>query len=416
MRRPPTVTLLGIGVALAISGCMQSVSEPTTTRAPAPLTPTTIGVAAPSAPSLPPPPPPSTTVPSTTVPLSELTLVLTVSDTGFERPVLLVADPAGGADYVVEQPGRVVRADGADHEVVLDITDDVRFGGEQGMLGLAFHPEFASNQLAYVNYTDDRGRTVIEQFAVVDGMFDVESRRVILTIGQPAKNHNGGMIAFGPDGYLWIGMGDGGASNDRFGNGQDPRTLLGSMLRIAVPNDGSHPYAVPAGNPFADGTDGAPEVYAIGLRNPWRFSFDGGSIWIADVGQSSTEEVNRVSAAVGGINFGWPILEGSSCFRDESCDRTGLTGPVTQYGHDEGCSITGGYVYRGSAIAEIDGHYFFSDFCSGFLRSYSPGGSTIDWTDSTGPVPSPSGFGVGGDGELYVVSHEGTIYVIERST
>lgn len=354
--------------------------------------------------------------PSTaTLPISELKLTLTEVGSGFDHPVLLVADPGGGADLVVEQPGRIVRADAAEHVVVLDIASDVRFGGEQGLLGLAFHPGFDANRLAYVNYTDNRGRTVIEEFQVRDGVFDIESRLVILRIGQPAGNHNGGMIAFGPEEYLWIGMGDGGASNDRFGHGQDPHTLLGSMVRISVPGDGPDRYAIPPDNPFADGVGGAREVYAIGLRNPWRFSFDLDKVWIADVGQERIEEVNVVPAASAGLNFGWPIMEGSECFRSSGCDASGLTLPVTQYRRDQGCSITGGHVYRGDLIPELDGHYFFADFCSGTLWSYAPEGSMIDWTESTGALRAPSAFGIGGDGELYVVSHRGSIFRIERS-
>lgn len=395
---------------LVLAGCSDSALERVSTYGVEPaLAPTAATTGPPTTVSA----LPETTTSS--VHISELSLVLTEVGSGFDHPVLLVADPDGGVNFVVEQPGRIVLADAGAHAVALDIRSSVRFGGEQGLLGLAFHPDYDANQLAYVNYTDNRGRTVIEEFQVREGLFAIESRSVILVIDQPAGNHNGGMIAFGPDGYLWIGMGDGGASNDRFGHGQDPHTLLGSMLRIAVPRDGPAPYSIPPDNPFVDGVDGAPEVYAIGLRNPWRFSFDLDNLWIADVGQARIEEVNAVLAASAGLNFGWPIMEGLECFRSSGCDQSGLTHPVTQYRHDQGCSITGGYVYRGSAIPELDGHYFFSDFCSGRLWSYSPLGSTIDWTDSTGALVAPSSFGVGGDGELYVVSHEGSIFRVERS-
>jgi len=177
-----------------------------------------------------------------------------------------------------------------------------------------------SEDLAYVNYTDNRGRTVIKQFEVHDGVFDVAFDRPVLMINQPAGNHNGGMIAFGPLGYLWIGMGDGGAANDAFGNGQDPHTLLGSMLRISVPGSEGNTYDIPESNPYSDGIDGAPEVYAHGLRNPWRFSFDtivegeNADLWIADVGQNDIEELNLRPSDVGGANYGWPIMEGSRCF------------------------------------------------------------------------------------------------------
>lgn len=358
---------------------------------------------------------------STTLSLSELTVVLTEVGSGFDHPVLLVADPDGGPDYVVEQPGRIVRADGASHALALDMIGDVRFGGERGLLGLAFHPDFEANRLAYVNYIDKRGATVIKQFEVHNGTFDVDSGRLVLTIDQPAGNHNGGMIAFGPRGYLWIGMGDGGAADDAFGNGQDPHTLLGSMLRISVPGSEGDPYSIPESNPYTDGVGGAPEVYAYGLRNPWRFSFDttvegeNAGLWIADVGQGDVEEVNLTSTDLRGANYGWPIMEGSVCFRRANCDGSGLVMPILEYDHGEGCSITGGYVYRGSAIPELDGHYFYSDFCSGFLRSYSVETGNHDWTGMTGTTTEVSGFGVGGDGELYVVSSTGSIYRIERT-
>lgn len=358
---------------------------------------------------------------TTTVSLSELVLTLNEVESGFDRPVLLVADPSGGPDFVVEQPGRIVRADRGQHAVAVDVTGDVLLGGEQGLLGLAFHPDFDTNKLAYISYTDRRGTSVVEQFEVLNGVFDIASRRVILTIEQPAPNHNGGMIAFGPRGYLWIGMGDGGAADDRFGNGQDSYTTLGAMLRIAVPGEGGEPYSIPELNPYADGIDGAREVYWTGLRNPWRFAFDqpgggvGADVWIADVGQEEIEEIDLLHSDSSGANFGWPIMEGSSCFQSDACDTTGLTAPIVEYTHNDGCSVTGGYVYRGTALPELDGHYFYSDFCAGFLRSYSTESGSHDWTEMTGSIPQVSGFGIGGDGELYVVSLQGCIYRIERS-
>ncbi len=415
------ISILGVlAGAVVLSACTSSNVEATTTLAPAAVTSTTLV------------PPQSTTsgaettttaegVSTTTVPLSELQITLTEVDSGFDSPVLLIADPDGGPDYVVEQPGRIVRADGADHALALDIRDAVRYGGEQGLLGLAFHPDFATNRLAYVNYIDKRGRTVVKQFEVNNGIFEVASALPVLRIDQPAGNHNGGMIAFGPGGYLWIGMGDGGAANDAFGNGQDPRTLLGSMLRIAVPGSDGAPYDIPELNPYADGVDGAPEVYWTGLRNPWRFSLDffgdgvGADVWIADVGQDEIEEVSVMPTDRRGANFGWPVMEGSECFQIENCDKDAFVPPVTEYPTDDGCAITGGYVYRGSAIPELDGIYFYSDFCSGFLRSYSVESGNLDWTEMTGAAPQASGFGVGGDGELYVVSLNGSIYRLERA-
>lgn len=410
--------IVGVLVAIVVAGCTDE-GQPAST---APILSTTTSTAPTTSVGS---PDPSTTVttetvttttitPTTTVPLAELGLDLVRVAEGLDAPVLLIADPDGGSDLVVEQPGRVVRLD-AERTVVLDISNDVIYGGEQGLLGLAFHPDFADRRLAYVNYVGDGRRTVIEQFVVDDeGLFDLGSRTRILEIDQPASNHNGGMVAFGPDGYLWIGMGDGGGADDRFGQGQRTDTLLGAMLRIAVGVDSVATYAIPPDNPHVDGSGGAPEVWAIGLRNPWRFSFDGDTVWIADVGQRDIEEVSAVSVDIAGANYGWPITEGSSCFRSSSCDQASLIQPVIEYDHGDGCSITGGYVYRGSAIPELDGHYLYSDFCAGFLRSHVDGGD-FDWTDRVGTTPNVSGFGVGGDGEMYVVSLSGTIDRLERT-
>ncbi|GMR01825.1 MAG: PQQ-dependent sugar dehydrogenase [Acidimicrobiia bacterium] len=407
------VLSMSLGVGVVLSAC--SGNAPAPTSAP-PILSTTSSLVSTTTPSVTSTAGRTTTtvaVTTTTVSLEDLVLSLAEVDSGFSAPVFLTADPAGGPDLVVEQAGRIVRSDGGDHEVVLDIRDDVRFDGEQGLLGLAFHPRFSENSLAYVNYVDNSGTTVIEELTIVDGVFDVASRRRILTIDQPAPNHNGGMIAFGPDGYLWIGMGDGGGANDEFGNGQRVDTLLSAMLRIAVGIEGVDTYAIPANNPYADGVGGAPEVWAIGLRNPWRFSFDGQDVWIADVGQDEIEEINVVPVDVRALNFGWAVMEGSSCFRSATCDRTPYVEPVVEYDHGQGCSITGGYVYRGDAIPEIQGLYFYSDFCSGFLRSYSAATADIDWTPLTGTIPAVSSFGAGGDGELYVVSLSGSIFKLE---
>ena len=376
-------------------------TEPPTTTTPATEPPTTTQ-------------PPSTTT-STLVPLDELQLEAQDVASGFDAPVLLIADPDGGQDVVVEQPGRILRRDSKD--VVLDINGDVIYGGERGLLGLAYHPGFSSNRLAYVNYTGEGNATIIEQFTVrQDGTFDVGSRLEILRVRQPARNHNGGMIAFGPDGYLWIGMGDGGGSNDRFRQGQRSDTLLGAMLRIAVGVPGVDTYAIPPDNPFADGVDGAPEVYWTGLRNPWRFAFDGTEVWIGDVGQNAIEEINAVSAGDAALNFGWPVMEGSQCFQSPSCDTSPFVAPVDEYRHSAGCSVTGGYVYRGGAIPELDGHYFYSDFCSGFLASYTDANGTIDWTERVGRLGNVASFGIGGDGELYIVDRAGSISKLARSS
>lgn len=351
--------------------------------------------------------------PTTTIPLADVSIRLVEIDSGFDSPVLIVKSPDGGADLVVEQPGRVVRADGAGHEVVLDLSGDVEFGGEQGLLGFAVHPDFEENGLVYVNYSGDGGATVIEQFVMADGRIERDTGVRILTIDQPAGNHNGGMLAFGPDGYLWIGMGDGGASDDRFQNGQNADTLLGSMLRIVVGVPGGPPYGIPPDNPFADGAGGRAEVWAVGLRNPWRFAFDGDTVWIADVGQGSLEEVNATQATESGLNYGWSIMEGTECYKSATCDPEGLVQPITEYSHPDGCSITGGVVYRGSRVPSITGQFFFADFCTGLFRSIDINGAGRDWTDMVGTFGNATGFGIGSDGEMYLVTQQGTLLTLE---
>lgn len=410
--------ILALVVTVGAVACQSTVEEPTST---APILTTTTEEPDTSTTSPPVDPATTTTTTATTtttgppaVPIEDLRLALTEVADGFDVPVLLVADPDGGSDLVVEQSGRIVRLD--DRSVAVDLSGDVVYGGEQGLLGLAFHPDFDRNRLAYVDYVGNGPRTVIEQFRVApDGTFDVSSRTVILEVSQPASNHNGGMIAFGPDGYLWIGMGDGGGADDRYGNGQRPDTLLGAMLRIAVGVEGVATYAIPPDNPHASGGGGAPEVWAIGLRNPWRFSFDGDTVWIADVGQGTIEEVDAEPASRAGANYGWPVMEGSQCFQAPTCDPSPYVMPVTEYDHSQGCSITGGYVYRGAAIPSLAGSYLYSDYCAGFLRSWSPDTGDIDWTPLVGATPSVTGFGVGGDGELYVVSQSGRILRLEAA-
>lgn len=391
-------------VVLAAAACT---SEAAPTVAPPPSTAST-GTGAPS-----PGPTTSTTTPgttstttsttasTTTVPIAETVLGLEVVVEGFSQPVLAV--PAAGRLFVVEQAGRIWVLDDASAEVFLDISEPVSFGGERGLLGLAFHPEH--DDLLYVNYTGLDGATYVAEYRFDEDGGDPGSERIVLRVAQPARNHNGGMIAFGPDGDLWVGMGDGGGSDDRFGHGQRGDTLLAAMLRVVVDPEVS-PYGVAGDSGFE-----APEVWAIGVRNPWRFAFDGRELWIADVGQNAFEEVDRVSVDDRGLNFGWPLHEGTSCYRGGSrCYADDLTPPIHEYRHPEGCSITGGYVYRGGAIPQLAGHYFFSDFCTGFLRSIAPSGEVFDWTDQTGSVPSVTSFGLDIDGELLILSGEGTVY------
>ncbi len=308
--------------------------------------------------------------------------------------------------YIAERAGRVrpLGLDGAVGDPLVDISASTTTQSERGLLGLAWSP---SGEQLYISSTDTDGATVIEVFDVADNVLDTSSRRVVLRVEQPASNHNGGDISFGPDGFLWIGLGDGGASDDRFGNGQRPDTLLGAMLRID-PLSGE-PYQIPADNPFVAG-GGAPEVFAYGLRNPWRFSFDAatGEVWIADVGQNAVEEINRVPADQAGLNFGWPRFEGDRPFDGLSADGP-VVDPVHTYTHSRGCSITGGAVYRGTMIPELTGAYLYSDFCNGQVFALAADGADVDTGVAAEAVVS---FGQDAAGEMYVLSLDGPVYRI----
>ncbi len=353
---------------------------------------------------------------------SQVALAVEVVASGLNSPVFLTSPPGDSRLFVVEQAGtiRIVESGQVLAAPFLDIRARVRSGGERGLLSFAFHPQYASNGFLYVNYTrDPDGATRVERYAVTadPNVADPASAKEILTVAQPASNHNGGLNVFGPDGMLYIGLGDGGGGGDTFGSGQQPGTLLGSLLRIDV--DSGDPYASPPDNPFVGDPAGRDEIWAYGLRNPWRYSFDrtNGNLYIADVGQNSWEEVNVASPSAGGLNYGWNITEGMNCFGSGSCDMTGLFMPVLEYGHSDGCSITGGYVYRGVAIPDIVGHYFYSDACTGFLRSFRFTGSgiadEIEW--DVGDVSGVFSFGEDAAGELYIVSSNGSVYrLLER--
>ncbi|MCI0577525.1 MAG: PQQ-dependent sugar dehydrogenase [Chloroflexi bacterium] len=351
-------------------------------------------------------------------PVTEIQLAPVVE--GFDQPLYLT-HASDERLFVVEQPGTIwVVADGEIlAEPFLDIREQVGSeASEQGLLGLAFDPDYASNGAFYVNYTDNQGDTVVARYQVSDAdpnQADPNSEEVVLAIDQPYGNHNGGQLQFGPDGYLYVGMGDGGSGGDPHEHGQNPATLLGALLRLDVA--GGEPYAIPAGNPFAAGEDGAPEVWAIGLRNPWRFSFDRltEDLYVADVGQNAWEEVNFLPAgSPGGVNFGWNILEGTHCYRQDDCDTTGLLLPVAEYSHDDGCSVTGGYVYRGSQFPALSGNYFFADYCSGLIWSLFRGLGG-DWTQNLVLASglTISSFGEDAAGELYVVDHAGQVLQIQ---
>jgi glucose/arabinose dehydrogenase len=341
---------------------------------------------------------------------------------GLDFPVWLTSPPEDPRLFVVEKGGRVVIVEDGSLLATpfLDLRGQVSTGNEQGLLSLAFHPDYAANGRFFVNLTDPAGDTRVVEFRVSAGdpdRADPASARVVLAIDQPFSNHNGGLVLFGPDGMLYVGMGDGGSGGDPRGNGQDLGTLLGKLLRLDV--DGGHPYAVPADNPFVDRPGARPEVWAYGLRNPWRFSFDRetGDLYIADVGQNQFEEVNAVRGAGRGLNYGWNVMEGGHCFEpSDGCDRSGLTLPVTEFDHGDGCSVTGGFVYRGSAISDLRGTYLFSDYCSGFVRGFrfanGQAGSGRRFPELEPSDNAVTSFGQDADGELYLLTAGGSVHRI----
>jgi len=354
-------------------------------------------------------------------PDSTAEIVLTPVATGLSQPLYLTA-PAGDARlFIVEKTGRIrLVKDGTLLErPFLDLSGAVSTGSEQGLLSMAFHPDYAANGFFYVDYTDADGNTRVARYTVNAGdpdVVDPASAKTILTVEQPFANHNGGLLLFGPDGKLYIGLGDGGSGGDPLGNGQSLGTLLGKILRINV--DAGDPYAIPPDNPFVGRAGARGEIWAYGLRNPWRFAFDAAAdlLYIADVGQSAWEEVDVVRADQGGLNFGWSIMEGAHCYGASSCDQSGLTLPALEYSHDEGCSITGGFVYRGTLVPDAVGQYFYSDYCTGFLRSFTfdGGTATAPTTWNVGDIGRVQSFGEDAAGELYVLSTSGNAYRMEQ--
>lgn len=338
----------------------------------------------------------------------------------FDQPIAsgLRADEPGL--YVAERGGKVFILRGGEKVgPVVDITGDTEPSGERGLLGMAFSP---SGDFLYLSYTDLDGTSQIDEFAVdADGTVDAASRRNVLSVEQPFPNHNGGHVAFGPDGFLYFGLGDGGAGGDPQGNGQNPDTMLGSILRIDPSDTTNGAYGMPADNPFADGGAGAPEVFIFGVRNPWRFDFDDvtGDLWIADVGQNAFEEIDFLPSgdAQIGANLGWNVFEASSVFSGSAID--GTVKPVFEYGRDQGQSITGGVVYRGKAIPGLVGSYLFADLTAGEVRALR-----LDLAGCGDPcltpavdierkldvaVPSVAHFAEDHDGEVYLFSLEGTV-------
>jgi glucose/arabinose dehydrogenase len=352
---------------------------------------------------------------------AEFALAVQEVVSGLANPVYVTAPAGDGRLFVVEQAGRIriVRNGQLLPAPFLDIAARVSSGGERGLFSVAFHPSYAANGFFFVHFTDLSGNTRVERFSRSSDP-DVAlpaSSKLILTVAQPFANHNGGLNLFGPDGMLYIGLGDGGSGGDPFGNGQNRNTLLGKILRIDV--DGGDPYAVPAGNPFAGQQGARGEIWALGLRNPWRFAIDrtGGVMYIADVGQDRFEEVNAVAANRGGVNYGWNTMEAASCFGSASCNQQGLELPVLFYARAGGaCAVTGGFVYRGANLPEIAGHYFYSDYCAGFLKSFRfQNGSAVEQrTWDVGSIGSVTSFGEDGAGELYMTSSNGRVYRIVR--
>lgn len=337
---------------------------------------------------------------------------------GLTQPVYLThAGDGSGRLFIVEQGGviRIFKNGSLLTTPFLNITSRVISGGEQGLLSVAFHPNYETNGRFFVNYTAPgggaAGQSIIAEYRVSAANPDVadNTERVLLAIPDPFSNHNGGLNMFGPDGFLYIGLGDGGSGGDPQNNGQRLDTLFGKVLRINV--DGAQPYAIPSDNPFVGTTGARGEIWAYGLRNPWRFSFDpcNNRLFLADVGQNAWEEVDLI---LRGGNYGWRIMEGPVCFNPPSgCSTTGLQMPIGSYDHGQGCSVTGGYVYRGTASPILIGRYLFADYCSGRLwelRETSPNVWAMRQLLMTGLTISS--FGEDETRELYIVHHPGSIY------
>lgn len=327
---------------------------------------------------------------------------------GLNQPVQVLAAPGEDRLFIVEQTGAIRTFENGTLNPVPFVTVPVVYGGERGLFALAFHPDYPTDRRMFVWYYGASDRTYLVEYDIAADLQSASSPSTVLSVSQPATNHNGGFLAFGDDGYLYLGLGDGGGGDDAFGNARDLTTLLGKMIRIDI--DGSAPYEIPNDNPYV-GPDGArDEIWASGLRNPWRWSFDEGRIYIGDVGQSTREEVNVVPALPAGYDFGWPRYEGTACNpndADPSCSTAGLTMPVAEYGRTSGRTVTGGVVYRGATVRSLDAYYLYADLYSGLLRGFrwhdGKPVEPIDLSASIGMTGVVS-FGVDGDGELLAVS------------
>jgi glucose/arabinose dehydrogenase len=339
---------------------------------------------------------------------------------GFSRPIQLTHAGDGSQRlFVVEQNGhiRIIKNQALIEKIFLDISNRVSCCGERGLLGLAFPPNYVNKGYFYVNYTNSDGDTVVARYHITTDpeVADPNSEEILLTIAQPFTNHNGGHLAFGPDGYLYIGTGDGGSGGDPHNNGQSLSTLLGKILRIDV-ESGTTPYAIPATNPFAVSTADRREIWAFGLRNPWKFSFDRqtGNLYIGDVGQNTYEEIDfQPASSPGGANYGWKIMEGTHCYNASSCNQSGLTLPVVEYDHEQGCSVTGGIVYRGQRFPRLNGTYLYGDYCTGRIWGLTllpTSQQNVQLFDASYPI---SAFGEDEAGEVYLTDYEaGAIYQV----
>lgn len=362
---------------------------------------------------------PPTTVPEQVAPLRGLELTEVAS--GLEFPVDAAVAPGDDQLYVAEKNGtiRIIDGDRVLPTPFLDITDEVTAAeAEQGLVGLAFHPGYAENGRAFVYFTKPDWSTELVEYRMADGdpdRLDPASARVILRLTQPHPAHNGAQLVFGPDGYLYVSLGDGGVTFQA--NARDPHSWYGTVLRLDV--DSGEPYAIPPDNPFADGKDGAPEVWAYGFRNPWRITIDPVEqvMYVADVGFERWEEVDVIALNDPGHDYGWPIVEGPECFEADSCDQNGLTAPVLTVEHRRACALVGGPVYRGKAIPELTGDYFYGDYCVGWIRSFrlADGQPTEEttWSNRFGEPGQITSFATDAAGEILVLLQSGEVLRID---
>ncbi len=422
-----------ITAALAVSGCAAAEAQEiihlpvvdrgnaaTTTPTPSPTATTTTPATEP--PTATPTTTPTTTVTPTATPVTLIwpTIVLTTTASGLNSPVDL-ADPNDGSGrlFVVEQAGlvRIVRNGQVQPTPFLDITDRVTCCWEEGLLGIALPSNYTQKGYFYLNYTTEalgKLQTRISRFRLTTDtdIADPDSEQIVLVYDQPHGNHNGGGLAFGPDGFLYIGSGDGGSGGDPDNRGQNLGDILGKMLRIDVETGSPLTYTVPITNPFVGQARKLPEIWAYGLRNPWRYSFDRqtGDLFIADVGQNAYEEIDfQLASSAGGENYGWRITEGSHCYDPDPCDKTGLTLPIWEYGRNDGRAVTGGFVYRGAAWPALQGVYLYADYASGRIWGLRPNGSRWENRLLLETGRNISSFGQDGAGEIYVVDHAGEI-------